>query len=72
LIIGHRSVYPDQLISSAKSSWMYLRPDLPVGEEKVHLSKGVLKWLSRYQSARRPLPARVREWAAGRFGNRKP
>lgn len=71
LIIGHRSVYPDQLISSAKSSWMYLRPDLPVGDEKVRLSKGVLKWLSRYQSTHRSLAARVRDWAASRVRGRK-
>ncbi|HWK70797.1 MAG TPA: chloride channel protein [Burkholderiaceae bacterium] len=47
LIIGHRSVYPDQRLAYAKSSWMSIRPDLPVGQEKAHLSYGLLKWWKR-------------------------
>lgn len=50
LIIGHRSVYPDQVVAYPKSSWMQTRPDLPLGQEKIHLSWGLLKWLSRIQS----------------------
>ncbi|MGB6008270.1 chloride channel protein [Castellaniella sp.] len=43
LIIGHRSVYPDQRLGHAKSSWMRVRADIPVGQEKTHLSYGLLK-----------------------------
>jgi H+/Cl- antiporter ClcA len=43
LIIGHRSVYPDQLLGHAKSSWMRVRPEVPVGQEKTRLSYGLLK-----------------------------
>ena len=44
LIIGHRSVYPEQQIAYSKSSWIFARADLPVGEEKVRLSYGLLRW----------------------------
>ncbi|MEO9079588.1 MAG: chloride channel protein, partial [Rhodanobacter sp.] len=37
LIIGHRSVYPAQQIAFSKSSWIFARADLPVGQEKVRL-----------------------------------
>lgn len=52
LIIGHRSVYPDQVVAYPKTSWMSVRPDMPVGEEKFHLSNGLLKWLGRISSGR--------------------
>jgi H+/Cl- antiporter ClcA len=45
LIIGHRSVYPEQQIAYSKSSWIFARTDLPVGQEKVRLSYGLLRWL---------------------------
>lgn len=44
LLIGHRSIYPSQQLVFSKSSWMQVRPNLPVGQEKVHLSYGLLKW----------------------------
>ncbi|MCK9538793.1 chloride channel protein [Dokdonella sp.] len=47
LIIGHRSVYPEQQIAYSKSSWIFARADLPVGQEKVRLSRGLLRWWSR-------------------------
>lgn len=49
LIVGHRSVYPDQVMAYTKSSWMRARPDLPLMQEKFHLSFGLLKWLLRHQ-----------------------
>ena len=55
LIIGHRSVYPAQQIAFSKSSWIFARTDLPVGQEKIRLSYGLLRWWS----ARRP-PRRKR------------
>lgn len=47
LVIGHRSVYPEQRLTLAKSSWLRVRMDLPVGQEKTRLSNGLLRWLSR-------------------------
>lgn len=49
LIIGHRSVYPDQLVAYSKTSWLRVRSDTPLGEEKVYLSYGLLRWWSRYR-----------------------
>lgn len=44
LIIGHRSVYPEQEIAYSKSSWIFAHPGLPVGQEKVRLSYGLQRW----------------------------
>jgi H+/Cl- antiporter ClcA len=49
LIIGHRSVYPAQQVAFSKSSWIFARADLPVGQEKVRLSYGLLRWWSKRQ-----------------------
>ncbi len=49
LIIGHRSVYPAQQVAFSKSSWIFARTDLPVGQEKVRLSYGLLRWWSKRQ-----------------------
>ena len=54
LVIGHRSVYPEQQIAFSKSSWIFARADLPVGQEKVRLSYGLLRWWrTRRRRARR-------------------
>lgn len=45
LIIGHRSVYPDQVVAYPKSSWILSREDEPLDSEKLHLSYGFLRWL---------------------------
>lgn len=45
LIVGHRSVYPEQQLAYTKSSWIFARADLPVGEEKTRLSYGLIRWL---------------------------
>ncbi|MGP1664781.1 MAG: chloride channel protein [Rhodanobacter sp.] len=47
LVIGHRSVYPAQQIAYSKSSWIFARAGLPVGQEKVRLSYGLLRWWNR-------------------------
>ncbi|TAM12766.1 MAG: chloride channel protein [Nevskiaceae bacterium] len=44
LIVGHRSVYPEQQLAYTKTSWLSARPDVMVGREKVHLSHGLLRW----------------------------
>lgn len=44
LIVGHRSVYPEQQIAFSKSSWIFAHSGLPVGQEKVRLSYGLLRW----------------------------
>jgi len=46
LVIGHRSVYPAQQLAYAKSAWLVVHPDLTVGQEKVQLSWGLLRWWS--------------------------
>jgi hypothetical protein len=54
LVIGHHSVYPAQQIAYSKSSWIFARAGLPVGQEKVRLSYGLLRWWHRRRRARRP------------------
>ncbi|MEO7066456.1 MAG: chloride channel protein [Rhodanobacter sp.] len=44
LVVGHRSVYPEQQTAFTKSSWLTIRTDVPVGEQKVRLSYGLLRW----------------------------
>jgi H+/Cl- antiporter ClcA len=44
LVVGHRSVYPEQQTAYTKSSWVTVRADLPVGEQKVRLSYGWWRW----------------------------
>ena len=44
LMIGHRSVYPAQHLAYAKSAWLVAIPDVPVGQEKIQLSYGLLRW----------------------------
>ncbi|MGH8156136.1 MAG: chloride channel protein, partial [Rhodanobacteraceae bacterium] len=56
LIIGHRSVYPEQQLAYSKSSWIFARADLPVGQEKIRLSYGLLRWLRmRRRHAKNPV-----------------
>lgn len=44
LIVGHRSVYPEQQLAASKTSWMTARADVPVSQEKVRLSGELLDW----------------------------
>ena len=44
LIVGHRSVYPEQQIAAAKTSWMTSRADVLVSEEKVRMSRELVRW----------------------------
>jgi len=44
LVIGHRSIYPEQRLAYAKSSWMRVRPDMQVDTEKARLAYGLLRW----------------------------
>jgi H+/Cl- antiporter ClcA len=49
LIIGHRSVYPEQRIAFSKSSWLFARANFPVGREKVRLSYGLVRSWRRWR-----------------------
>lgn len=60
LIIGHRSVYPDQLVAFPKSTWLQIKPELPLARENIHISYGLLKWFSRLQFERRRRHGRSR------------
>jgi H+/Cl- antiporter ClcA len=47
LVVGHRSIYPDQQVAFAKSSWMRIQPDTVVSADKARLSYGLLRWWRR-------------------------
>lgn len=49
IIIGHRSVYPDQLIAFSKSIWMRAKPGSTLGERDVQISYGLLRKIHRWQ-----------------------
>lgn len=49
IVIGHRSVYPDQLVAYPKSLWMYLQPGISLEREKIHVSYGLLRKIKRWQ-----------------------
>ncbi|WHY92162.1 chloride channel protein [Neobacillus cucumis] len=49
ITIGHRSVYPDQLVAYPKSLWMYLKPGISLEKEKIHVSYGLLRKIKRWQ-----------------------
>jgi H+/Cl- antiporter ClcA len=74
LIIGHRSVYPDQRLGHAKSSWMRVRTDIPVGQEKTHLSYGLLKgwrqWRARKERSEADARRQTGDGRAPDGGNR--
>lgn len=53
LMIGHRSIYPEQRLAYAKSSWMRIRPETSVETEKVELSYGLLRWWGRHHKRSR-------------------
>ncbi|MDQ0215360.1 H+/Cl- antiporter ClcA [Oikeobacillus pervagus] len=53
IIIGHRSVYPDQLVAYSKSLWMHLEPNIPLKKEKIHVSYGLLRKMKRWQYRRK-------------------
>lgn len=55
LIIGHRSVYPDQQMVYSKSSWMQLSRRSTTSPEKFYLSAGLLKALARHPVGRKLL-----------------
>lgn len=52
LIIGHRSVYPDQRVAFSKTSWMTAKPGLPLSLETFHLSYNLRRGISRLRSRR--------------------
>lgn len=49
LVIGHRSVYPEQLVAFSKSSWMHLIPEVALENEKIHISYGLLRRIRRFR-----------------------
>lgn len=49
ITIGHRSVYPDQLVAFPKSLWMKLVPGIALEKEKIHVSYALLKRIRRWQ-----------------------
>ena len=53
LIVGHRSVYPEQQIAATKTSWMTARADVLVSQEKVRMSRELVRW---WHDRRHPAP----------------
>lgn len=53
LIIGHRSVYPDQRLASSKTSWLTIQAGAPVAQEKARLAAGLARWMVRHSPTRR-------------------
>ncbi|MET3576505.1 chloride channel protein [Bhargavaea ullalensis] len=53
IVIGHRSVYPDQMVAYSKSIWMTLHPNVSLEKEEVHISYGLLRKLRRIRHRRR-------------------
>lgn len=49
IVIGHRSVYPEQLVAYPKSLWVHLVPEIALGKEKIHISYGLLRKIKRWQ-----------------------
>ncbi|ODS56524.1 MAG: chloride channel protein [Acidobacteria bacterium SCN 69-37] len=54
LVIGHRSIYREQRLAYAKSSWMRVRPETAVDAEKARLAYGLLRWWGRRQMRSKP------------------
>ncbi|MBT2658452.1 chloride channel protein [Bacillus sp. ISL-18] len=55
ITIGHRSVYPDQMVAYPKSLWMRLVPGIALENEKIHVSYTLLKKIKRWQSNQKRL-----------------
>lgn len=53
LIIGHRSVYPDQRLASSKTSWLTIQAGTPVAQEKARLASGLARWWVQHSGAGR-------------------
>lgn len=58
LIVGHRSVYPEQQIDAAKTSWMTSSADVLVSQEKVRLSDELVRWWQNHGHPEAPPPAK--------------
>ena len=44
IIVGLRSVYPEQQVAFSKSSWISAGSNLPVAQERARMSYGLLRW----------------------------
>lgn len=49
IIVGHRSVYSGQLLAYSKSLWLRHTPDEILYSEKLHISYGLLRRVSRFR-----------------------
>ncbi|HEX7390192.1 MAG TPA: chloride channel protein [Acidiphilium sp.] len=52
VMIGHRSVYPDQLVQYPKTSWLNYGSGRALSEAKIRPSHELLKWLIRLRTSR--------------------
>lgn len=49
VVIGHRSVYPEQHVAYAKSPWLHIHADRAIGATSPHLSHGLLRWWKKHE-----------------------
>ena len=52
IIVGHRSVYSDQILAYSKSLWMVHIPNAALNQEKIHISYNLLRKMSRFRRQR--------------------
>lgn len=65
IIIGHRSVYPDQLIAFSKSIWLQTKTGSSLGERDVQISYSLLRKINlwqRRQAKKRGRPRPPHKW----------
>ncbi len=54
IIVGHRSVYPSQIVSISKSLWMHLDLNIPLEREtNIHVSYGALRMAKHFAKWRK-------------------
>jgi H+/Cl- antiporter ClcA len=60
IVIGHRSVYPEQVVAYSKSLWMRLHPNIALEKEDIHISYSLLRRVRRIQLQRRHRISKLR------------
>jgi H+/Cl- antiporter ClcA len=52
IIVGHRSVYSDQILAYSKSLWMVHIPDAALSQKKIHISYDLLRKMRHFRRHR--------------------
>lgn len=59
IVIGHRSVYPDQLVVYPKSLFLHLNPGIALEKEEIHISYSLLRRIKNLQRHRFKKPKKL-------------